>query len=268
MDSRIFTGVSEMKDTEITSFLTGAAVGLAFAFLLDNKAVSHHAAGPGAVINSSKTQKTSTGDPRVTYAAVDTVAPGLAAMFVGGNTATTGPIGTTGLQHGPANRIPYPCGKGQTGVDGKPAQNGYCIASHVWNPQVFCGATSVADAKNRVGLALARYIAGKLQHPTNFYETPQFIAAVQQAYPTYVDNIASHLFPTCQFKDFGATIPSDHTQKDGVFDPIKQIGDDMLHFGCLGQPGIAEYGNEAIPGDPQNCTGESAVPPTSPYHTS
>lgn len=220
------------------------------------------------IINSSPTQKTSTGDPRRTYSAIDAVPPGLASSFVGGNISTAGTIGNTGLLHGPANNIPYPCGKGQTGVDGKPAQNGYCIGSHAWSTAVFCGATSLQNAKDRVGLALARYIAGKLKHPTNYYETPQFIQGVQALYPTYVSQIASHLFPVCQFKNFGTTIPSDHTQNDGVFDPIKQIGDDMLHFGCLGQPGISEYGNEAIPGDPTNCGGQSAVPQTSPYHIS
>lgn len=254
-----------MKD-DLVSFVAGAAVGLSIAFLLDNSKISHHAGGQ--IINSSKTQKTSTGDARNTFSSVDTVPPGLAASFVGGNTATTGPIGSTGLTHGPAQNIPYPCTIG-TAVDGKKVQNGYCIASQTWNKNLFCGATSLADAKNRVGLALARYIAGKLKHPTNYYETPSFIAAVQQAYPTYVNNIASHLYPTCNFKPWASgQVPSDHTQNDGVFDPTKQIGDDMLHFGCLGQPGISEYGNEAIPGDPTNCGGQSAVAPTSPYHTS
>lgn len=254
---------------DATSFIVGAVGGLALAYLFSSD-IAHQAgaAAPGSVINSSPTAKTSTGDARKTYAPIDTVPPNLAAQFIGGNTAVSGQIGQTGLTHGPAQNVPYPCTVG-TAVDGKKVQNGYCIASLTWSKDLFCGATSITDAKNRIGLALARYIAGKLKHPTNYYETPQFIAAVQQAYPTYVSNIAAHMYPTCNFKPWAqGQVPSDHTQNDGIFDPTKQIGDDMLHFGCMGQPGIAEYGNEAIPGDPRDCLGESAVPPTSPYHTS
>lgn len=253
-----------MKNEDLWYLAGGLAIGYIASQLFPD---IFHQAG-GQVINSSPTQKTSTGDPRKSYAPVDAVPPGLAAQFVGGNTATSGPIGNTGLTHSVGKNVPYPCTIGKA-VDGKKVQNGYCIASQVWDQNLFCGATSLQDAKNRVGLALARYIAGKLKHPTNYYETPQFIAAVQQLYPTYVNQIASHMYPQCNFKPFAAgTVPSDHTQNDGIFDPVKQIGDDMLHYGCLGQPGIAEYGNEAIPGDPHDCMGESAVPPTSPYHTS
>lgn len=41
----------------------------------------------------------------------------------------------------------------------------------------------------------------------------------------------------------------------------------IFHHIGVGDTG-PEYGNEAIPGDPRDCMGESAVPPTSPYHTS
>lgn len=220
------------------------------------------------LINSDPARTTSTGNPRQSWSSPVPVPQGLANNFVGGNTATSGPIGNTGLAHGPATSVPYPCAIG-TALDGKKVQNGYCIASLTWNQSMFCGATSLQNAKDKASLAIARYIAGKLKHPTNFYETPQFIAAVQQAYPTYIAAIAANMFPVCRFKPWGAgQVPSDHTQNDGIFDPAKQIADDMLHYGCLGGPGIAEYGTEALTGDPTDCAGESAVPPTSPYHTS
>ena len=239
------------ENNHLSSFVFGAVAGVTIAYFLNDIIGIQHQAG-----------KVAQG------ATVPPVAP---ALFAGGNTATSGQIGQTALTHGPANIIPEEATQGRLmAVDGKPAQNGYYFASRVWTQNLFCGATSIADAENRVCLAIARYIAAKLDKPINFYETPEFIAGVKQVYGKYVSQVAANIYPACHFKPFGNTIPSDHTQKDGVFDPTKQIADDMLHFGCLGAEGLQEYfgPNYKSAGDPIDCAGESAVADNSSYRTS
>lgn len=149
----------------------------------------------------------------------------------GGNAQSTGLIGNTGIPHTVGKMYVLPTNYASIKLpNGWPSLVGFWFASRVWGtPQTFgCNTVrSLAQAENLIAVNVGRYIAAKIDHLTNFFETPAFVAEVKRFYGARVTAAARAIFPACNFLH--------------AFDLTKRIADDYIKCGHAGQAGLKEY---------------------------